>query len=96
MILHTWKICVGLNMCGTIENLILDHPNSTIWIAGDLKMLTGPIGLYVVIIHCHYVTCSLICLFRMVSANWLTLLQDRTISLIYLLRTDPLWLQNVK
>ena len=26
------------NLCGTIENLILDHPNSTIWIAGDLNL----------------------------------------------------------
>ena len=26
------------SLCGTIENLILDHPNSTIWIAGDLHV----------------------------------------------------------
>ena len=26
------------SLCGTIENLILDHPNGTIWIAGDLNL----------------------------------------------------------
>ena len=26
------------SLCGTIENLILVHPNSTIWIAGDLNL----------------------------------------------------------
>ena len=26
------------NLCGSIENLVLDHPNSTIWIAGDLNL----------------------------------------------------------
>ena len=26
------------NLCGTIENLILNHPNSTIWIAGDINL----------------------------------------------------------
>ena len=26
------------SLCGTIENMILDHPNSTIWIAGDLHV----------------------------------------------------------
>ena len=26
------------NLCGTIENLILNHPNSIIWIAGDINL----------------------------------------------------------
>ena len=30
--------CDIVYLCGTIENLILNHPNSTIWIAGDINL----------------------------------------------------------